>query len=171
MSSSLTLYNLSNEMIDLINLLDDEDSYDENGELDPVIQERFDIVSKDFNEKAISYSWVTQMYDNELDAIDKEIQRLMKLKDTKKRAKKHVENFLASTMVRLKINEVKTDTRTLKLNNYPVVDIVDRSKIPTDYQKPKIDIEINKAKIKEDLKKGIVVEGARLVDNYHIRIK
>lgn len=166
-----SLYKITDEMIELANFLEDPDSYDENGELDPVLQERFMVLSKDFNEKAISCSYIKQMFDDKLNAIDKEIERLTALKKTKKRAKENLDNYIISNMQRLHLDKIEGETRTLQLTKSVETKITDFAALPTKYQHSKIEVVPDKKKIKEDIQNGIDVPGAMLVENNHLKIK
>lgn len=169
--ANLSLYKITDEMIELSNMLEDPDSYDENGEVLPVLQEQLEMVSQDFNNKAMACSYIKQMYENEFDAIDAEIKRLQALKERKKKAQKQVEDLIITNMNRLGLTEIKTPTRILKLTNSVSTEVYDMTKLPTEYQRTRIDVVPDKVKIKEDIKKGKVVDGARLVQTQSVKIR
>ena len=112
-----------------------------------------------------------QMYDNEIDAIDNEIKRLQLLKQSKKRAQDNINHLIITNMNRLGLTEIKTPTRILKITNSVSTEIYDIYKLPTEYRRTKIDMIPDKVKIKEDIKKGKVVDGARLVQTQSLRIR
>ena len=73
-------------------------------------------------------------------------------------------------MERCQIKEIKCPQFVIKLQQNPVsLDAFDQDMIPDEYKKVVVDIDTQK--IKDDLKNGVVIPGARLVQGNHVRIK
>ena len=171
MSKLPSLYKITDEMIELSNALDDPDNYDENGEILPVLQEQLEMVNQDFTNKAMACSYIKQSYDNDINEIDAEIKRLQSLKQSKIRAQNRINELILSNMNRLGLVEIKNPTRILKITNSVSAEVYDMTKLPQEYLRTKTEVLPDKNKIKEDIKKGIDVNGAKLITTQHLKIK
>jgi hypothetical protein len=72
-------------------------------------------------------------------------------------------------LAKVKMDRVSTDSGVMKIaKNPPKVVITEADKIPSEYQKQIIKIDIDKAAIKAAIKSGKTVEGARLEQGYRL---
>jgi hypothetical protein len=76
---------------------------------------------------------------------------------------------LLTTIIRLELDEIKTDLFRISTRKSESIDITDESAIPNEYKvfEPKVD----KAAIKKAIKEGLKVSGAILKENKNLSIK
>lgn len=158
------LYEITGEFLDLMYLASDT-TLDQQ-----MIADTLESVAFEFEEKADGYAKVVKNLEGDVDALDKEIERLTKRKNTIKNnitsIKKNLENAMLLTG--------KTKFKTLHFNfgiqkNPASVVIDDEASIPQKYliaQEPKVD----KTSIKEFLKEN-EVQWAHLVQTESLRIR
>jgi len=167
-----SLYKIESSMLDLLKLLEDENSYAEDGELLPVIKEQFELTEDDFNNKIISYSYIQQKLEDAELAADREIKRVKAIKDKAKANRERLEEATKTAMLRFGITEISGDTRTIKLTTTQVTDVYDIAQLPESFKRTKITVEADKSALRKAmLINGEIIEGAKLVDNYHLKIK
>lgn len=155
-----TLYELSNQYNFLLYCIDEE-----TGEILPETYIRLKEVQSDFDSKCIDLTKYIKSMQAESDAVEKE-QRLMS--DRKKKLDKKVQcikKYLLEQMQSMNISEVKNDQFVIKIRkNPPSVDKdnMDQSLIPYEYKKMSFTWDIQK--INQDLRNGIEIPGATLVN-------
>lgn len=120
-------------------------------------------------EKAENIVYVIKQMDNRVDAIDKEIERLKKLKDIAVNTHESLKKYLANNLP--KGEKLETDLMKISWRNSESVEITDISKLPHEYIKTKIEESPDKNKIKEAIKSGKEVSGAILKQNQNIQIR
>lgn len=75
-------------------------------------------------------------------------------------------------MERCGFTEIKSPYFVIKLRKNPVsTDIIDESVIPDEYKKTREVVSIDRARIRDELRAGVIVPGAELRQNNRIEIK
>ena len=166
-----TLYQISDDIRYLMNLLESGEATDENGEINEVVIEQLQISQAELEQKGINYCYAIKELDNKLDNYKSEIARLNANKKQIENAQERMKNALKDAMVEFGIEKLEGKTISVKLTKSKSVDVYDMTSLPTDFHRQKITIEPDKVAIKEAINNGQVIEGAHLKENINLRIK
>jgi len=158
------LYHIERELNELNEIL-----VNSGGELTPEIEKRLAISQEELQIKATNYGFVIKQNQAESDAIETEIKRLKYIKDSLDSTNEKLKETISFAMQSYGLTEVKTTTLKLSFRNSESVDIQDESLLDAKYfsYKPTID----KTSIKNDIKAGILVEGATIISKQNLQIK
>ena len=116
--------------------------------------------------------YVLRKQDNYAEAIDDEIKRLQALKKSYAKKKENLSNYIKMCMIANNIKAIETPVGKLSVvNNAESVEIYDESLIDKKFIKTKVEETISKTDIKNAIKNGEEVQGARLVRNTRLAIK
>lgn len=116
--------------------------------------------------------YVLRKQDNYAEAIDEEIKRLQALKKSYAKKKENLSNYIKMCMIANNIKAIETPVGKLSVvNNAESVEIYDESLIDKKFIKTKVEETISKTDIKNAIKNGEEVQGARLVRNTRLAIK
>ena len=145
----------------LMNLMDDESATDEQ------LEEAFHALT----DKAVGIACILKNQDATIEAIKQEGQRLALIKKRLEARQNWLEQYTIQQMEKLDVTELKSGVHTLKLRtNPPSVKIDDEALIPAKYIKIVQTQSIDKVGIKEAIKGGDVVLGARLESGISLRL-
>lgn len=161
-----SLYHIRAEHLEIIDAIEQNE-----GELTPEIEMALSLTEEQFQEKAISYGWVIKKFDDNDSIIDAEIKRLTALKKSNENKQIRFKDALSGAMLQFGVEKIETPTLKLSFRKSESVEIFDEKEIPTEYVDEKIVHTISKIRIKEDLKKGLVVKGANLLTKQNLQIK
>ena len=167
MENKLSLYNITNSFITLFEKA-------ENGELTPEeIQEQGNDLALALKNKSTSIIGYVRNSELMSEAIKNEIDRLTAMKKAVDNRIDKFKEYVKENMERLDIPKIDTEIGTMSISKNPAsVEIYDETLITDKYKKSKITVAIDKAAIKNDLKAGKEVKGARLIENKtSLRIK
>lgn len=162
-----TLYELTEEWQQLIAMMEDPD-------VDPqLIKDTLEGLSGEIEEKGDNYAKVIKMYEGDIATIDAEIKRLTALKQARQKNIERMKESLKNAMAAIGKVKFKTSLFNFGIRKNPAKMIVDdATKVPAYYWVvPEPKPEINKALLKEDLKKGKAIEGAHLEQGESLTIK
>jgi hypothetical protein len=164
---SLTLYDLSEQYEFLAN-----DLYNyETGVVDETALAKLNEIKDTIQNKCINIAKLFQSIEATQEAIKYEKERLAKREIAFKNQVARLKEYLLSNMQRCDIKKIECPEFTIGLqDNPPSVQISNEDQIPSEYDKP-LKREIDIAKIKDDLKNGVVIPGASLVKRQSIRIR
>lgn len=139
------------------------------GEISPEIDEKLQINQFNLIEKTTNYVHVIKTLDSECDIIDIEIKRLQELKKQRSNFTQSLKDRLKNAMQAMELTEIKTALNKINFRKSESVEIIDESILPNNVliYEPKID----KKKIKEIIKNGGQVFGAKIVENQNLQIK
>ena len=178
-----TLFEIEQSMYNLLN-------YGVNDETGEVIQneeefnELYDSIQLDINTKLDNTNCLCKMLDGEIDVIDKELERLQK----EKKRRENTRDFLQKRVdwfIRKQFTDEDGNINTQELLKFKLdlphskisyrksesVNIIDGKLVPQEYTKTKVDITIDKNKVKDAFKKGIKVKGCEVVTNCKLQVK
>ena len=169
----------------MMNLL--EYHVDENGEIiedEESFNQLYDSIQLDLQTKLDNTNCLQKMIDGELSVIDKEIERLTIEKKARERKKEWLKNrvdyFIKQQFTDENgnvdeegIHKYKLDLPHSKISyrKSDSVDIFDMDKLPKEYIKVKTEEKPDKVAIKDAIKSGEKINGAKIVTNYNIQIK
>jgi len=170
-----SLYDISKELRNVYNQLESGEGIDENGEISQEMQNALLISEQNLQLKGVDYGYVIKSFGNEIDLYDKEIKRLTEEKKRLQKIQDNLINRISTAMHEFGIIEIDGTTigKPIKLSfrKSESVEITDIKMIPDEYKRVKITSEPDKVFIKQALKDGKIVEGARLVEKDNLQIK
>lgn len=162
-NNKLSLYAISEKFLELFNKddLTEEEIQEQGNELAIMLQNKA--------ENIVGYNFTLE---SNKTALKQEIERLTNMYNAIDKQQEKLKKYVKSTMEKLDLPEINTNIGKIKIKKNPVsVDILDENSIDDKYYSIKTIKTISKTKIKEDLEKGINVEGARLIQNTKIDFK
>lgn len=163
---SMRLYEIADQYQFLLNDLYDE----ETGVVNETTLAKLQELNDPLETKCINITRIFKQMDAEREAIEKERKAMALRESSLKNQISRLKDYLKSNMEKCQINEIKCSQFVIKLQkNPPKVDAYDESQIPDEYKKIMIDIDIQK--IKDDLKNGVIIPGARLIQCNNLKIK
>lgn len=162
-NNKLSLYAISEKFLELFNKddLTEEEIQEQGNELAIMLQNKA--------ENIVGYNFTLE---SNKAALKQEIERLTNMYNAIDKQQEKLKKYVKSTMEKLDLPEINTTIGKIKIKKNPVsIDILDENSIDDKYYSIKTTKTISKSKIKEDLEKGINVEGARLIQNTKIDFK
>jgi hypothetical protein len=164
--SNLNIYQIEKEYLELANQL-----IESGGECSPELELQLTINQEQLEQKARGYGFVVKQMESDVSIIDAEIERLKGLKKTREKTIERLETTVSNAMQLYQINKLETPTLKISFRKSESVEIDNEADIPAQFLKEKTTYTIDKTAIKEAIKKGEVVIGARLQVNQNIQIK
>lgn len=164
---SLSLYEMSDQYQFLVN-----DLYDhETGVVNETTLARLNELTDTVENKAINITMLFNSLDATREAIKKEKDKMAAREKALASQIERLKEYLLTNMKRCEIKKIECPQFVIGLQNNPIsVEISNAEEIPSRYDKqPKRELDITR--IKDDLKKGVVIPGASLVQRQSIRIR
>lgn len=160
-----TLYELTNEYLQLLEMAEDPDVNEE------TLKDTMDAIGGEIEYKADCYAKVMKTLDGDIASLDAEIKRLTSRKQTIKNNVDRIKNALEMAMRACDKPKFKTTLFSFNIQKNPArVVIAENAIIPEEYfDQP--DPVLNKTRIKEALKAGIVIDGATMEQSESLRIR
>jgi hypothetical protein len=139
--------------------------YEEEEIDEQTMMDTLDAITGDIEVKAKNIGLMIREWIAEEDAIDKEYNRIKRLRTQARNRIERMREYLRDNMDRCGINSIKSPEVVIKLRNgQQVVEIVDEHMIPDAYLKKVTTTTVSKMDIKQALSEGSDVPGARLTD-------
>jgi len=160
----MNLYQLTQEAQYLAVLLETE-------ELTPELEQELLINQEQLQSKGINYAKVIANYQSESDAIDAEIKRLKSMKESRDKKVTWLTESLKKAMLVSGIDKIDSPLFKISLRRSEAVEVDVVEALPSAYQNVKNVVTADKMAIKEAIKKGENVFGARLIENFNLSIK
>ena len=160
----MTLYELTQEYQMLLEIAEDPDT-DQQTFIDTL-----DGLSGEIEMNADGYAKVIRQMESDAAGLKAEIDRLTARKRAIDNSVDRMKEALKNAMILTYKTKFKTELFSFSVVNNPASVVLDSLSIPKEYliiQEPKVD----KAKIRDDLKKGKVLKFAHLESTLGIRIK
>lgn len=121
--------------------------------------------------KAENIGKLIKSIEGETDTVDKEIKRLQAIKKQKQNKVSSLKEYLLNEMKRLNAPRIKTDYMTISIRNNPQsVNVLDETRIDRAYFVP-TEPRLDKRALLEDMKAGLVVDGAELQRTESLQLK
>lgn len=160
----MSIYNITDDFSQIMAEIESN-----GGEISPEIDEKLQINQFNLIEKTTNYVHVIKTLESECDIIDIEIKRLQELKKQRSNFTQSLKDRLKNAMQAMELTEIKTALNKINFRKSESVEIIDESILPSYVliYEPKID----KKKIKEIIKNGGQVFGAKIVENQNLQIK
>jgi hypothetical protein len=160
----MNLYEITHEAQYLAALLETE-------ELTPELEELLVINQEQLQAKAGNYAKVIANIQGDSDAIDAEIKRLKAMKDSKDRAVTRLKDAVKNAMMVSGIEKIESSLFKLSLRRSESVEVEVPEALPIDWQVKKVTITADKVAIKQAIKEGYAITGARIIENFSLQIK
>ena len=165
-----SLYEISNELREVYNKLENGEGVDlETGEISEELQNALALSQQNLQTKGIDIGYVIKSFDDEIDLYDREIKRLTERKQALKNAQERVKNSLKNAMEEFGIVEIKGQTLKIGFRKSESVEVDNVDLLDDKFKR--IKVEADKTAIKQALKSGEEVNGARLVENNNLQIR
>lgn len=158
------LYEITREALELASLLETE-------ELTPELEAALLINQEQLQAKAGNYAKVIANIQSDADAIDTEIKRLKAMKESKERAIDRLKDAVKNAMLVSNIDKIESPLFKLALRRSESVEVDLVEALPSDFRTIKNVVTADKVAIKEAIKRGENVIGARLIENFNLQIK
>ena len=160
----MNLYEITQEAQYLAVLLETE-------ELTPELEEALIINQDQLQAKAVNYAKVIANYQAESDAIDQEIKRLKAMKESRDKKVEWLKESVKKAMLVSGIEKVESPLFKLSVRRSEAVEVDVVEALPSAFQNVKNVVTADKVAIKEAIKRGENITGARLVENFNLQIK
>jgi hypothetical protein len=158
------LYQIEQEYINLAETL-----IENGGESTPELETQLTINKDQLQNKGVCYGMVIKDIEAENDVIDAEIKRLTELKKSRSKAIDRLKGTLSQAMQLFGLDEIKTPLIKINFRSSQSVEV--DVNLDQKYVKTTVSTAPDKVAIKEAIKSGVEVTGARLVTNQNIQIK
>ena len=180
---SKNLFEIEQSMMNLLEYgVDDETG--EIVETEEEFNKLYESIQLDLQTKLDNSNCLCKVLDGEIEVIDKEIKRLTAEKKARENKKNWIRNRV-DNFIRRQFTDEEGNLDTEGLNEYKItlphsnisyrksdsVDVFNIDLLPSKYIKKKVEESPDKTAIKEDIKKGKDISGARIVTNYNIQVK
>jgi hypothetical protein len=160
----MNLYEITQEAQYLAALLESE-------ELTPELEAELLINQEQLQSKAGNYAKVIANIQSDLDSIEYEIKRLKAMKETKDRSISRLKEALRYAMLVSGIEKIESGLFKILLRRSEAVEVDVLESLPNEFVNVKNVITADKIAIKEAIKRGEYVIGARIVENFSLQIK
>lgn len=160
----MNLYEITREAQELASLLETE-------ELTPELEAALVINQDQLQNKAGNYAKVITNIQSDSDAIDAEIKRLKAMKESKDRALNRLKEALREAMLVSGLDKIESSLFKLSLRRSEAVEVDVVDALPSEFINIKNVVTADKVAIKEAIKRGENVTGARIIENFNIQIK
>ena len=160
----VSLYQIEQEYLNIAEAL-----IESGGELTEELELQLTINKEQLQNKGVCYGMVIKDIEAENEAIDTEIKRLTELKKSRSKAIDRLKTNLSTAMQVFGIEEIKSPLLKISFRKSESVEV--DVNLDKKYIKTTVSTAPDKLAIKEAIKAGIEVEGARLVVNQNIQIK
>ena len=180
---SRNLFEINESIMNLL-VYNVDDQTGEIIETEEEFNQLYDSILLDLHTKLDNTNCLTKLIDGEIEVIDKEIKRLQTAKKSRENKREWLKNRVDYFIKQQFINENgELDTEGLRKYKLDLahskisyrksdsVDVTNFEELPEEYIKIKIDKSPDKVAIKNAIKDGTNVKGAKLVTNYNIQIK
>jgi len=160
----MNLYEITQEAQYLAVLLETE-------ELTAELEEALIINQDQLQAKAVNYAKVIANYQAESDAIDQEIKRLKAMKESRDKKVEWLKESVKKAMLVSGIEKVESPIFKLSVRRSEAVEVDVVEALPSAFQNVKNVVTADKVAIKEAIKRGENVIGARIIENFNLQIK
>jgi len=160
----MNLYEITQEAQYLAVLLETE-------ELTAELEEALIINQDQLQAKAVNYAKVITNYQAESDAIDQEIKRLKAMKDSREKKIEWLKESVKKAMLVSGIEKVESPLFKISVRRSEAVEVDIVEALPSAFQNIKNVVTADKVAIKEAIKRGENVMGARIIENFNLQIK
>ena len=129
-----------------------------------------DSIKDEFDKKAENTVKVIRNFEADIQALRDEEKRLADKRKSLEKKKEDLKEYLYFNMERMKVRKVNAGIFDINIQkNPPSIKILDEATIPLKYKI--LTYNLDKKQLKEDIKNGLEIDGAELVQTEGIRIR
>lgn len=163
------LYELATEYKHIQDKIDDLTDEDLEG---TGMLELLDSMKLPIEQKVINAAAVIKNIDHYIEGLKKAEDAIKARRKTAEKKMDRIKEYILDNMQIADIRKINSPEMDVMIkNNPPKVEVFCESIMPKEYYRIKTIEEIDKAKLKEDLKNGVEVQGAKLVSCVRLEIK
>jgi len=166
--TDLTLYTIADQYLQDIQKLQDMDLDEQ------TFADTLESLSGDLEVKATNVAMFVRNLEANAESIKAAEKQMEKRRKAIEAKAERIRNYLKDNMARTGITKIDCPYFALSLRNSPpAVEVINADEIPAQYfdiPEPPAPV-LNKNRLKDDLKNGIIVEGARLTQGSYLQIK
>ena len=172
-----SLYEISNELRDVYNKLENGEGIDqETGEISEEIQNALVLSQQNLQAKGVDIGYIIKSFDDQIEMCEREIKRVAEIKKSIQSKKDWLKEKIKNAMEEFGIAEIDGTPIgkpiKLSLRKSESVDVyLDADYLDDKFKRVKTVVEADKTAIKQAIKNGENVEGARLVENNNLQIR
>ena len=167
-----TLYELTQEQMYLYNLLATGEAVDpETGEIDEVVAEQLQLTGEELENKIKGVAIVYKQLSADAKMLKEEEDNLVARRKRAERNAETLKRRLEEVMLLIGKTQYKDSKVDISFRKSTKVEITNEQLLPSNYITEKITYAPNKTLLTSDLKAGLVIEGATLVECQNIQIK
>jgi uncharacterized protein YigA (DUF484 family) len=159
-----TLYQIKNEYFELMEQIEAQ-----GGEITDEISEALTINETHLKEKSLAYMDFIGSLEAKNQRIDTEVKRLQQMKRANDKIVERMKMALATAVI--EFGDFESGLHSFTTRKSESIEVEDVSLLPQEYVKIKVEQMADKVKIKEAMKQGIEVTGARVVTKQNLSIK
>jgi len=160
----MQLYDIKRQYLEAITLID------EDWVLTDEALVLLDKTELEIKEKSQNIIYILNDFDSKTTLLEKEIERLTKLKTAISKNEDRLKDYLKNTMLDMWISEIETDFNKINFRKSTQTIIEDDSLL-NEYKKEKITYTIDKTAIKKDIEAGKEVKWAYIEIKNNLQIK
>jgi uncharacterized coiled-coil DUF342 family protein len=160
----MNLYQITQEAQYLAALLETE-------ELTPELEQELIINQEQLQTKGINYAKVIANYQSESDQIEAEIKRLKGMKESRDKRITWLTESLKKAMIVSGIEKIDSPLFKISIRRSEAVEVDVVEALPAEFTNVKTVVTADKVSIKEAIKKGVSIFGARIIENFNLSIK
>jgi asparagine synthetase B (glutamine-hydrolysing) len=143
----------------------------ETEELTPELESMLIINQQELSEKSIYFSKEIFNRESNINQRNLEIQRLKEANEKDQRVVDRKKQAIKNAMLSAGIDKIESSLFKLSLRRSESVEVISIDQLPESLTVVKKTVSADKMKIKEQIKNGVHVEGAVLVENFNLTIK
>ena len=167
-----TLYDLTQEQMYLYNLLSTGEAIDpETGEIDEVVAEQLDLNGQELDKKIKAVAIIYKQLSADAKMLKEEEDNIIARRKRAERNAETLKRGLESSMLLLGKEQFKDTKVDISFRKSTKVEIINENDLDKAYLTEKVTYSPNKTLIASELKAGVIINGARLVDCKNIQIK
>ena len=143
----------------------------EEGEFTPEMETALAINQNELQEKAINYAYAIKSMEDDVTAINEEIKRIQAIKTAKSNAIDRMKEAVSNAMQVYGIDKVTSPTLNLSFRRSESVEVDLVEALSNDFKIIKTTVIADKVAIKQAIKQGENITGARIVEKFNLQIK
>lgn len=160
----MNLYQITQEFVELKAILELE-------ETTPELEQALMLNQKDLQTKLGGYAKIAANYQAEIDGAKAELKRIKDYIDQKETAVDRLKNAALQSMLITGTDKIECDFFRFSIRRSEAVEVDLLEALPTDFVTIKTTKAADKVAIKEAIKRGENITGARIVENFSLQIK
>lgn len=166
--TNLTLYAIADNFLADIRKMEEADLDDQ------TFADTLEAISGDIEEKAKAVAMFARNLEASAESIKQAEKQMADRRKALENKAEKVRQYILDNMLKTGISKIDCPYFSLSVKkNPPAVDVIQQDMIPMEYFDipPMPAPQLNKTRLKDDLKNGVVVDGARLTQGHSLQIK